>query len=152
MQYGLYNIRKHLSLPKWQHTNFTSLQAARLPSLPATAHKTSVLLQRSDCDWAGVSLNVTEILIFDCQVSDRGMGNYTSIYIKSLLTSIFISIFLIFWKNFSTKLSNIFFQSFYELIKSLAYCRLCYFVLFGKFSLGFALFNYVADKNLVFDR
>lgn len=28
--------------------------------------------------------NVAEILIFNCQVSDRGMGNYTSIYIKSL--------------------------------------------------------------------
>ena len=69
---------------------------AGLPSLPATAHKTSVLLQRSDCGWAGVSLNVAEILIFNCQVSDRGMKNYTSIYIKSLLTSIFISIFLIF--------------------------------------------------------
>ena len=66
---------------------------ARLPPLRAT------FFSRSSCGWAGVSLNVAEILIFNCQVSDRGMKNYTSIYIKSLLTSIFISIFLIFWKN-----------------------------------------------------
>ena len=65
---------------------------ARLPPLRAT------FFSRSSCGWAGVSLNVAEILIFNCQVSDRGMKNYTSIYIKSLLTSIFISIFLIFWK------------------------------------------------------
>ena len=41
---------------------------ARLPSLPAMIHG-KMPLQRSDCDWAGVSLNVTEILIFNCQSS-----------------------------------------------------------------------------------
>ena len=57
---------------------------ARLPPLLAT------VFSRSSCGWAGVSLNVTEILIFDCQGSDRGMGIYSSIYIKSLLKCFFI--------------------------------------------------------------
>mgnify|MGYP007034112868 CR=1 FL=1 len=51
---------------------------ARLPPLLAT------VFSRSSCGWAGVSLNVTKILIFDFQGSDRGMENYSSIYIKSL--------------------------------------------------------------------
>ena len=44
---------------------------ARLPPLRAT------FFSRSSCGWAGVSLNVAEILIFDFQGSDRGMENYS---------------------------------------------------------------------------
>ena len=65
---------------------------ARLPPLLAT------VFSRSSCGWAGVSLNVTEILIFDCQVSDRGMGNYSSIYIKSLLAIFLVRVFIDFLK------------------------------------------------------
>lgn len=85
----------------------------------------ATVFSRSSYDWAGVSLNVAEILIFGFQGSGSGMENYSFIYIKSLFASIFISIFK---KNFSTKLSNIFSQNFSELIKPLAYCRLRYFV------------------------
>ncbi len=63
---------------------------AGLPSLPATAHKTSVLLQRSDCDWVGVSLNVTEILIFDCQSS---LGKLSSHVYKESFEALFDTLF-----------------------------------------------------------
>ena len=60
----------------------------RLPPLRAT------VFSRSSCGWAGVSLNVTEILIFGFQGSGNGMENYPYIYIKSLF-GVFLQTFLI---------------------------------------------------------
>ena len=50
--------------------------------------------------------NVAEILIFNCQVSDRGMGNYTSIYIKSLFM---MFLWTFFFKKFKFHVLNKFF-------------------------------------------
>ena len=70
---SLRQIKKHLSrqhyLKKFKYLSlllathgFHVLEViARLPPLLAT------VFSRSSCGWAGVSLNVTEILIFDCQ-------------------------------------------------------------------------------------
>ena len=94
-----------------RHTNFTSSK----PPLRAT------FFSRSSCGWAGVSLNVAEILIFNCQVSDRGMKNYTSIYIKSLFM---MFLWTFFFKKFKFHVLNKFFYFFNQPLVFLPNCSM----------------------------
>ena len=87
----------------------------RLPPLRAT------FFSRSSCGWAGVSLNVAEILIFNCQVSDRGMKNYTSIYIKSLFM---MFLWTFFFKKFKFHVLNKFFYFFNQPLVFLPNCSM----------------------------
>ena len=65
--------------------------------------------------------NVAEILIFDCQVSDRGMGNYTSIYIKSLFM---MFLWTFFFKKFKFHVLNKFFYFFNQPLVFLPNCSM----------------------------
>ena len=93
---------------------------ARLPPLRAT------VFSSSSYDWAGVSLNVAEILIFGFQGSGSGMENYSFIYIKSVFASIFISIFK---KTFRQNFQIFFLKIFLSLLNRwhIADCVTSYF-------------------------
>ena len=90
--HNIFLFTKYLSPLLVAHEFHVLEVIARLPPLLAT------VFSRSSCGWAGVSLNVTEILIFDFQVSDIGTENYPPIYIKSLFAIFLVRVFIDFLK------------------------------------------------------